>query len=57
MKNNFFWLITLCVFLTTATVTGWSIPLRIAVVANALVVLVGVARQIIALKNTEEGQE
>lgn len=57
MKNNIFWLTTLCVFLTTANVTGWNTPLRIAVVANALAVLVGVVRQIIALKNTEEVQE
>ena len=55
MKNSSFWFITLCALLVIAGVNGWSIPLRIAAVANALVVLMDVARSAKALyKNSKE---
>ena len=44
MKNSDFWFLTLCTLLIIAGVIGWSIPLRIAVVANALAVLLDVVR-------------
>lgn len=50
MKNSDFWFLTLCTLLIIAGVNGWSIPLRIAVVSNALVVLMDVVKKIKALK-------
>lgn len=44
MKISNFWFLTLCALLVIASVNGWSTPLRIATAANALVVLVDVAR-------------
>ena len=44
MRN--FWMISLCAFLIIASVTGWNIPIRIAVGANAAVVLIDVLYQI-----------
>lgn len=44
MKNSNFWFLTLCALLVIASVNGWNLPLRIAVVANALVVLLDVTR-------------
>lgn len=55
MKNSGFWFLTLCALLVIAGVYGWSIPLRIAAVANALVVLMDVVRSARALyKNSKE---
>lgn len=55
MKNSGFWFLTLCTLLVIAGVNGWSIPLRIAAVANALVVLMDVVRSARALcKNSKE---
>ena len=45
MKKSKFWLITLCALLVIASVNGWSLYARIAVAANALVVLMDVARR------------
>ena len=45
MKNSCCWFVTLCALLVIAGVNGWSLPLRIAVVTNALVVLMDVARR------------
>ena len=50
MKNSDFWFITLCALLVIGSVTGWNIPLRIAVMANALVVLLDVVKKIKVLK-------
>ena len=49
MKKSNFWLVTLCILLVVAGVTGWNIYTRIAVAANALVVLIDVARRVWAL--------
>lgn len=50
MKKSNFWFLTLCVLLVIAGVNGWSIPLRVAVVANAVVVLMEVVRKIYKFK-------
>ena len=46
MKISDTWVYTLCALLAVASVIGWSLPLRIAVVANALVVLIGIVRRL-----------
>ena len=54
MKKSYFWFLTLCVFLMVAGVNGWSTWLRIAVAANALVVLLDVIKSARALlKNSK----
>ena len=45
MKNSYFWTLTLCTLLSIASVNGWSTSLRVAVVANALVVLMEVLKK------------
>ena len=55
MKNSNFWFLTLCALLVVASVNGWNLFTRIAVAANALVVLMDVARSAWTLsKGTEE---
>lgn len=50
-----FWFVTLCAFLIAASVFGLSIPLRIAIGANACIILLDVARQIWGIRHgTEE---
>ena len=41
-----FWFITLCVLLIIASVIGWNIPVRIAVAANAVLILADVVCRI-----------
>lgn len=54
MKKSHFWYLTLCAFLVIAGVNGWSTWLRIAVIANAIVVLLGVVKSARAiLKNSK----
>ena len=38
VKDNFWW-ITLCCLLVIASTAGWSVPLRVAVCANAVALL------------------
>ena len=57
MKNSNFWFITLCALLVIASVNGWNLPLRIAVVANALVVLLDVARSAWTLFEHSGGEQ
>ncbi len=58
MEKSSFWFLTLCALLVIAGVNGWSIPLRIAAVANALVVLMDVVRSAKALfKNSKVGKQ
>lgn len=45
MKKNF-WFITLCVFLIIALFTGLNLPLRIAIAANALIIILNIISQI-----------
>lgn len=46
MKISDTWVYTLCALLAVASVNGWSLLLRIAVVANALVALMVIARRL-----------
>lgn len=46
MKKSIFWYLTLCAFLVIAGVNGWSAWLRVAVIANAIVVLLDVVRRV-----------
>ena len=50
MKKSFFWYLTLCALLIIASVNGWDVFLGIAVVSNAIVVLMDIARKIHRLK-------
>lgn len=50
MKKSNFWFLTLCALLVIASVNGWSLPLRVAVAANAVVVLMEVAGRIYEFK-------
>lgn len=55
MKISDTWVYTLCALLAVASINGWSLPLRIAVVANALVVLMVIARRLwVHFKSTKE---
>ena len=55
MVTKNFWTLTLCALLLIASATGWSLSLKVAVVANAAVVLMEVARDAVTLykANTE----
>lgn len=55
MKKNDFWFLTLCALLVIAGVNGWSTPLRIAAAANAVVVLIDVAKSIFDFQNLNKG--
>lgn len=55
VKNNF-WMLTLCALLLIAGATGWSIPIRVAVAANAVVILLDVAHDTTALYKRRKGQ-
>lgn len=58
MKNSIFWYLTLCALLVIASVNGWSIWYRIAVGANAVVVLLDVVRKTRAhFKGTKEANQ
>lgn len=57
MKNSNFWYFTLCALLVTASVDGWNTPLSIAATANALVVLLDVAKKATKSLYLEEKNE
>lgn len=44
MIRKNFWLITLCVFLIMASVLGLSIPLRVAIGLNAILIILDVLK-------------
>ena len=46
MKN--FWFVTLCALLIAASVLGMSLPLRVAIGANAVLILVFIVRSLVA---------
>lgn len=54
MKNNNFWFVSLVTLLIIANSTGWSIYSRIAVVANAVVVLMEVAKEAVRLYRSKQ---
>lgn len=53
VKDNFWW-ITLCCLLVIASTAGWSVPLRVAVCANAVALLMDVTRDAVALYKTRK---
>lgn len=55
VKNNF-WILTLCALLLIGSATGWRLPIRLAVAANAVVVLIETARDAIALYKANKAQ-
>ena len=44
MKCNF-WIVTLCAFLIIVINVGWSIPMRIAITCNAIIILLDTIKQ------------
>ncbi len=50
-KNNNFWFFTLCLLLVLTSINGWNIYMRIAVVLNAIVVLLSVILKIRSFTN------
>ena len=50
MKNNF-WILSLCAFLLIAANIGLSVPLRVAIAANATVIILDVIKQARMLGN------
>lgn len=46
MEKNGFWMIILCVLLVVSVSAGMSIPLRVAIVGCALVILCNVMRKV-----------
>lgn len=48
VKDNF-WMISLCALLLIASATEWNLPIRVAVAANAVIILLEVARDAIAI--------
>ena len=51
MKTARFWFISLCGLMAIAATTGLNIPLRFAIIANAIVVLLEVGKQLHGLKS------
>lgn len=41
-----FWFVSLCALLVIASTVGWNIPIRIAVGANAIVILINIGKSI-----------
>ena len=50
MKKSIFWYLTLCALLISGSVNGWDVFLGIAVVSNAILVVMGVVEKIRASK-------
>ena len=53
MKKSNFWYITLCALLIIASVNGWDVFLGIAVVSNAILVIMDIIRKIHTFKKGE----
>ncbi len=56
MKNNF-WILSLCAFLLIAANIGLSVPLRVAIAANATVIILDVIKQARRLGNAGNEKE
>lgn len=54
MKISNFLFLSLCVLLLIASVNGWNLPLRVAAIANAVMVLADVVRRAWKLFKTEQ---
>lgn len=50
MKTADFWFYSLIVLLAVSIAAGWPLLLRIAVIANSVVVLLDVARRVVQLR-------
>lgn len=46
MKKNNFWTISLCVLLILAVNIGLNAPLRIAIAANAIIIIFDIAKDV-----------
>ena len=46
MKKSIFWYLTLCTLLISASVNGWDVFLGIAVVSNAILVLMDIVEKL-----------
>jgi hypothetical protein len=46
VKKSIFWYLTLCTLLISASVNGWDVFLGIAVVSNAILVIMGIVEKI-----------
>ena len=44
MEKSNFWYFTLCALLVIASVNGWSLSISVAIVANALVVVMNILK-------------
>ena len=50
MKKSIFWYLTLCALLISASVNGWDVFLGIAVVSNAILVVMDIVEKIRGFK-------
>lgn len=57
MRKNDFWLISLIALMVISACVGLNLPLRIALAANAAVVLIDVINQIRRIKNGRRKEE
>lgn len=57
MAANNFWFITLCVFLLLSANIGLTVPLRIAIAANAIVILIDILKAARRLYNEQHKKE
>ena len=55
MKN--FWFVTLCALLIAASAFGLSLPLRVAIAANAVLILVFIVRRLIMWRRCAHAQK
>ncbi len=52
-----FWFVSLCALLIIASAVGWNIPIRIAVGANAVVILINIVKCIREVCNGRKEKE
>lgn len=57
MRKNDFWVISLVALIVLSTCIGLSLPLRIALTANAVIVLIDVINRIRRIKNGRGKEE
>lgn len=57
MRKNDFWVISLIALIVISAVVGLNLPLRIALTANAVIVLIDVINRIRRIKNGRSKEE
>lgn len=57
MHKNDFWVISLIALIVISAVVGLNLPLRIALTANAVIVLIDVINRIRRIKNGRSKEE